>query len=71
MEAAWLATIDLLKIKVFWNFWNKGYSVILFVHDVTNKVFSSDPSYIVDFVMCPKLGNSSISITEVIIRTIL
>ena len=63
-----MATLDLLKIKVFWN---KGYDVIISVHDVTNKILSRDSNYIVDVVMWPKFGNSSISMREVIITSIL
>ena len=43
-----LATLGLLKIKVFGN---KGYDVIIFVHDVTNKILLCDSSYIIDDVM--------------------
>ena len=68
MMSAKLATLGLLKIKVFWN---KGYDVIISVHDVTNKILSRDSNYIVDVVMWPKFGNSSISMREVIIRSIL
>ena len=50
------ATPGLLKIKVFWN---KGYDVITYVHDVTNKFLSRDSNYIVDVVMWPKFGKSS------------
>ena len=64
--SAKIATSDLLKIKIFWN---KGYDVIIYVHDVTNKILSRDSNYIVDVVMWPKFGNSSISIREVIITS--
>ena len=52
--------------------WNKGILKqtlwpITPVHGVINKVFSRDSNYIVDLVMWSKLGNSSFSITEVII----
>ena len=57
----------LLKIKVFWN---KGYDVTIFVHDVTNKIFSRDSTYIEDVVIWPKFDNSSISMKEVIITSI-
>ena len=63
-----MATLDLLKTTVFWN---KGYNVIISVHDVTNKIISRDSSYIVDVVMWPKFGNSSIFMREVIITSIL
>ena len=58
----------LLKIRVFWN---KGYDVIIFVHDVTNKILSRDSNYIIDLVMWPKFGNCSISMRKVIITLIL
>ena len=63
-----MATPAFLKIKVFWN---KGYYVIDFVYDVTNKILSHDPNYIMDVVMWPKFGNSSICIREVITKSIL
>ena len=68
MMSAKMATPGLLKIKVFWN---KGYDVIISVHDVTNKILSRDSNYIIDVVMWPKFGNSSISMREVIITSIL
>ena len=68
MMSAKMATLGLLKIKVFWN---KGYDVIISVHDVTNKILLRDSNYIVDVVMWPKFGNSSISMREVIIMSIL
>ena len=55
------------KIKVFWN---KGYDII-YVHDVTNKISSRDSNYIADVAMWPKIGNSDISMREVIISSIL
>ena len=68
MKSAKMAIPAFLKIKVFWN---KGYDVMIYVHDVTQKNWSPDSSYIVDVVMWPKFGNSSISMTEVIIISIL
>ena len=68
MFSAKMAALGLLKIKVFWN---KGYRVIIAVHDVTCKVLSRDSTYIVDVVMWPKFGNSSISMREVFITSIL
>ena len=68
MMSAKMATPGLLKITVFWN---KGYDVIIYVHDVTNKILSGDSNYIVDVVMWPKFGNSNISMREVIIISIL
>ena len=43
-----LATLSLLKIKVFCK---RGYNVIISVHDVTNKILSSDSNYLVDVVI--------------------
>ena len=68
MMSAKMATPALLKIKVFWN---KGYYVIYYVYDVINKVLSRDSNYIVDMVMWPKFGNSSICMREVIITSVL
>ena len=58
MMQAKIATPGLLKRKVFWN---KGYDVIIFARDVTNKILSHDSSYVVNVVMWLKFGNSSIS----------
>ena len=58
MMSTKLATLGLAKIKVFWS---KGYDVIIFVYDVTNKSLSSDSNYVVDVVMWQKLGKCSIS----------
>ena len=63
-----LAFLGLFKIKVFWN---KGYDVVISAHDVCNKILSHDSNYIVDVVMCPKFNNSSISMREVTITSIL
>ena len=48
MMSAKLASLGFLKIKLFWN---KGYDVIVSVHDVTNKVLSRFSKYVVDGVM--------------------
>ena len=66
--SAKMATSAFLKIKLFWK---KGYDVITYVHDVTNKILSRDSNYVVDVVMWPKFGNCSISLREVIISSIL
>ena len=50
MMAVKLANPGLLEKNVFWN--NCG--VITYVHDVTNKILSSESNYIVDSVMLPK-----------------
>ena len=60
--SAKMATPGLLKTTVLWN---KGYDVIISAHDVTNKILSRDSNYIVDVVMWPKFGNSSISMTGI------
>ena len=62
MMSAKFATLDLLKIKVFWN---KDDDVMIFVNDVTNKVLLRESNYIVDVIMLPKFGN--VSMKEVII----
>ena len=62
--SAKLATLGLLKIKVFQN---KCYDAIIFVHDIINKILSCDSNYIVDAVIWHKFGNSSVSMGEVII----
>ena len=63
MMSAKITSPGLLKITIFWN---KGYDFIISVDDVTNKILSSDSSYIVDVFMRPKFGNSSISMRELI-----
>ena len=68
MVSARIATLGLLKIKVFWN---KVYDIIISVHDITNKILLRDSNYIVDVVMWPKFGNSSSSMGEVIKTSIL
>ena len=48
MISAKLATLGLLKIKIFWN---KGYDFMISLHDVINNIFSRESNYIVDFVI--------------------
>ena len=43
-----MATLSLLKIKVFLN---KGYDAIISIYDLNNKILSRDSNYIVDVVM--------------------
>ena len=62
------ADLGFLKIKVFGN---KCHDIIVFAHDVTNKILLRNSNHIVDAVMWPKFDNSSISMREVIITTIL
>ena len=68
LMSAKMATLGLLKIRVFLN---KGYDVIISVHDITNKFLLRDSNYIIDVVMWPKFGNCSISMRKVIIISIL
>ena len=68
MMSAKMGTRGFLKITAFWN---KGYDVITFVDDITNKMLSRDSNYIVDEFMWPKFGNYSISMREVITHSFL
>ena len=68
MMSAKMATLGFLEIKIFSN---KGYDVIISAEDVINKILSNDSNYVVDVVMWTKFGNSSISMREVIITSIL
>ena len=68
MMSVKLATLGLLKVKVFRN---KDSDVTMFVLDVTNKILALDPNYVVDVVMWPKSVNSSSSMREVIITSVL
>ena len=68
MISAKIATLGLLKLNLFWN---KGYDVIINVHDVTTKILSRDWNYLVDVVMWPKFSNSSIPMRKVIITSTL
>ena len=58
----------LLKATVFQN---KVDDVMITTYYVNNKILSRDSSYIVDVVMWQKFGNSSISVGELIITSIL
>ena len=62
MMSAKLATPGLLKLKIFQN---KGYDVIIIDYDIISKILSRYWNFIVDMVMWPKLGNSSISMRDV------
>ena len=64
MISAKIATPGLLKVKVFW----KRYYVKYSVYDLTCKILSNDSNYIVDVVMWPKFGNSSVCIRDFIMR---
>ena len=47
MISAKMATLGLLKIKVFRN---SVYNAIISVYDITNKILSRDSNYIVDVI---------------------
>ena len=59
MMSAKLATLGLLKIRVFWN---KSFNAIISAHEINNKNLSCDSNYIVDVFMWPKFGDSRISV---------
>ena len=63
-----MVTPDLFKLTVFWN---KGYGVIIPVDNISNKILSRDSIYIVDLFIWSKVGNSSISMREIITTSIL
>ena len=52
-------------------FWNNSYGVVISVYEVTKKIYSRNSNYTVDVAMWPKFGNSSISMREVIITSIM
>ena len=68
MMLAKMSPPGLLKITVFWN---KGFDVTIFVDGVTNKFLLCDSNNIVDLVMWPKFGDSSISMRKIITTSIL
>ena len=69
MMWAKLTALGLLKVKLFWN---KGYEVIISVHDVISKILSRVSNYVVDVVMWPKFCcSSSTSMRKVTIPPIL
>ena len=63
LMSAKLAIPGLLKINIFGK---KGYNIIINGYDVTNQILSRDSNYIVDVVMSPKFGKSSLSMRAVI-----
>ena len=63
--------IKMFAILIRSVFWKKGYDAIISLHDVTNKNYHGTQIIIVDVVMWPKFDNSSISMREVIITSIL
>ena len=68
MIPAQLATLGVLKIKVFWN---KGYDIIISAHYIRSKILFGDSNYIADFVMWTKFVNPSISMRKVIVTSVL
>ena len=58
-----MATPGLLKTKVFWN---KGYDIIISIHDATNKILSRFGTKV-----WPKFGICGISMRKVVITSIL
>ena len=48
MILAKMVTKSSLTINVFWN---KGYGVIISLHDVTNRILLHDSNYILDVVI--------------------
>ena len=58
MTSAKMITLDLLKIKIFWN---KVYiyKVIISVRDVTNKTLPRDSNYIADVTMWSTFDDSA------------
>ena len=68
MMSAKMTTLSFLEIKIFWD---EDYGTIISVHDVTNKILTCHSNYVVVSVMWPKFGNSSISVREVIMTSIL
>ena len=63
-----MATLDFLKIKLSSN---KVYDVINLNHDVTSKILSNDSNYVLDLIIWPKFGDSSISVKEVLVTSFL
>ena len=67
MMSAKFATPGVLKMKIFQN---KGYEVIILDYEITNKFY-----HVIQIILrcshATKVGNSSISIREVIIASIL
>ena len=68
MMSAKLPTLGLLKLKVTWS---KGYDVIIFVHDIVNKILSRYSNYILDVDIWPKFVNCSIFMKKLFITSIL
>ena len=65
--SAKIATLGLLKKKLFWN---NSYDVIIYDHGVTNKILLYYSNYFVGVLLWPNFGNSSISMRKVIVTSI-
>ena len=63
ITSAKMATPGLLKILIFLN---EGYDLIIYIHDVTNRILSRDLNHIVDAAMRQRFRNSSTFMREVI-----
>ena len=63
MALAKFATPGRLKVKIFQN---KSHDAIILYSDVTSKTLSCDSNCVVNVFMWPNFGNSSISVTKVI-----
>ena len=55
MMSAKLVTPGLLKVNVFLN---KGYEIIVSIHGVTNKIFSSSEARLKNMLVCRYLTGS-------------
>ena len=66
--SAKLATLDLVRINIFSY---KFCDLIIVDFDVTNIILWRDSNYIINMVMWPKFGNSSISMRKVVITSTL
>ena len=58
-----MVMLGFLKVKLLWN---KDHDVIIYVHGISNKILWHESNYVVDMVMWPKCGNSSIFMREVL-----
>ena len=65
MMSTKIATPGLLKVKLFLN---KGYDVLISVHNVTKQVLSRDSNYIADMVMWKKILEQRTVIKESVSR---
>ena len=66
-----MVEILLISPKIATLLWNKGYNVMISVHDISSKILLLKSNYIADVAIRPKFGNCSIFMREVIIIWIL